>query len=56
MASDEGTSGEIEHQAAIHLAVEVEVEVIESFLRISERGLFYSSLQQAIASNNGSRQ
>jgi hypothetical protein len=49
VASDEGTGSEIEHQAAIHLAVEVEVEVIESFLSVSELGLFFSSLQQSLA-------
>jgi hypothetical protein len=52
MASDEGTGGEIEHQTAIHLSVEVEVEVIESFLRVSELGLFFSSLQQSLATTS----
>lgn len=52
MASDEGTGREIEHQTSIHLAVEVEVEVIESFLGVSELGLFFSSLQQSLATTN----
>jgi len=41
MASDEGTGSEIEHQTAIHLTVEVEIEVIEGLLRVSELGLFF---------------
>jgi len=52
MTSDEGTSGEIEHQTAIHLAVEVEVEVIESFLSVSELSLFFSSLQQSLTATS----
>src|ERR1700722_10683915 len=52
MASDEGAGSEIEHQTTIHLAVEVEVEVIESFVRVSERGLFFSSFQQSIATTS----
>ena|SRR6478609_4230760 len=52
MASDEGTGSQIEHQTAIHLSVEVEVEVIESFLRVSERGLFCSALQQSLATTS----
>jgi len=43
------TGSEIEHQTAIHLAVEVEIEGIESLLRVSEFGLFFSSLQQSLA-------
>jgi len=45
VARDEGTGSQIEHQAAIHFSVEVEVEVIESFVRVAELGLFFSSLQ-----------
>jgi hypothetical protein len=52
VASDEGAGSEIEHQAAIHLAVEVEVEVIESFLSVSEGGLFFSSLQQSLTATS----
>jgi hypothetical protein len=43
---------EIEHQTAIHLTVEVEIEVIEALLRVSELGLFFSSLQQSLATTS----
>jgi hypothetical protein len=37
MASDEGGAGsEIKDQAAIHLAIEVEVEIVECLLRIAK--------------------
>jgi hypothetical protein len=49
VASDEGTGSQVEDQTAIHLSVEVEVEVIESFLSVSELGLFFSALQQSLA-------
>jgi hypothetical protein len=49
VASDEGTGSQIEHQTAVHFSLEVEVEVIESFLSVSELGLFLSSLQQSLA-------
>src|SRR5208282_429434 len=52
VASDEGAGGEIEHETAIHLAVEAEVKVIESFLSVSERGLFVSSLQQSLTATS----
>ena len=49
MASDEGGGGKIEDQAAIHLLVEGEVEVIEGLLRVAELGLLFPPLQQALA-------
>ena len=49
MAGDEGASGEIEDQAAIHLLIESEVEVIESLLGVAELGLLFPPLQQALA-------
>jgi hypothetical protein len=52
VARDEGTGSQIEHQAAIHFSVEVEVEVIESFVRVAELGLFFSSLQQSLATTS----
>src|SRR5437660_706384 len=52
MASDEGAAGEIEDQAAVHLLVEVEVEVVERFLCIAELGLLFPPLQQALAATS----
>ena len=52
VARDEGTGSQIEHQAAIHFSVEAEVEVIESFLNVSELGLFFSPLQQSFATTS----
>src|SRR5208282_4507192 len=49
VACDEGASGQIEDQAAIHLLVESEVEVVESFVRVAELGLLFPPLQQALA-------
>src|SRR3974390_3111889 len=49
MATDEGASGQIEDQAAVHLLVEVEVEVVEGLLRVAKLGLLFSSLQQPFA-------
>src|SRR6266704_950050 len=46
MASDKSSGGEVEDQATIHLLVEVEVEVIEGFLRVAKLGLFFPSLQR----------
>src|SRR5258708_28894942 len=37
--ADEGTCGQVEYQAALHLGIEVEVEVIKRLLRITEGGL-----------------
>ena len=47
--ADEGAGGKVEHQTAIHLRIEVEVEVVERLLRIAEGGLFAPPLQQAVA-------
>src|SRR5579885_293648 len=49
MAGDEGASGEVEDQAAIHFLVEVEVEVVEGLLGVAELGLLFPPLQQALA-------
>src|SRR5580704_17608056 len=46
---DEGAGGQIEDQAAIHLRVETEVEIIKSSLRVAEGGLLAPPLQQTIA-------
>jgi hypothetical protein len=46
---DEVSGGEIEDEAAVHLLVEVEVEVVERFLRIAKRGVFSAAFQQTIA-------
>ena len=44
--------GQIEDQTAIHLLVEVEVEVIEGLLRVAKLGLLCPALQQAIAATS----
>src|ERR1022692_4704467 len=49
VARDEGASGQIEDQAAIHLLVESEVEVVEGLVRVAELGLLFPPLQQALA-------
>src|SRR5260370_40041049 len=52
MASDEGAGGQVEEQTAIHLLVEVEVEVVEAPLWIAKLGLLGPSLQQAISATS----
>ena len=47
--ADEGARGQVEDQTAIHLRIEVEVEVVERLLRIAEGGLFAPALQQSVA-------
>ena len=37
------------HQAAIHLRVEGEVEVVQSLVRVAEGGLFAPAIQQSLA-------
>jgi len=49
VARDEGASAQIEDQAAIHLLVESEVEVVEGLLGVAELGLLFPPLQQALA-------
>jgi hypothetical protein len=49
VACDERASGQIEDQAAIHLIVESEVEVVESLVGVAELGLLFPPLQQALA-------
>jgi len=46
--ADEGTSCQIEYQAAIHLRVEGEVEVVQSLVRVPEGGLFAPPIQQSL--------
>ena len=45
MAGNEGAGSQIEDQAAIHLLVEVEVEVVESLLGVTELRLLAAALQ-----------
>jgi len=47
--SHEGPAGKIKRQTAIHLGVEVEVEVIECFVKVTKGSLLFSALQQAVA-------
>src|SRR5436853_7268604 len=49
-AADESTGGQIKHQTAIHLLVEVKVEVVQSLIRVAEFRLFFASLQKPVAS------
>src|SRR5260370_33385482 len=49
MASDEGAGGQVEDQTAIHLLIEVEVEVVEAPLGVAKLGLLCPALEQAIA-------
>ena len=49
VARDERASGQIEDQAAIHLLIESEVEVVEGLLGVAELGLLFPPLQQALA-------
>src|SRR5439155_22668627 len=46
--SDEAGGGEVEDEAAVHLLVEVEVEVIECLLRIAELGGLSATVQQTV--------
>src|SRR5271157_4443578 len=48
-ARDKAGSSQIEDQAAIHLLVEGEVEVVEGLLGVAELRLFFPPLQQALA-------
>jgi hypothetical protein len=52
MASDEGAGGQVEDQTAIHLLVEVEVEVVEAPLWVAKLGLLGPALQQTIAATS----
>jgi hypothetical protein len=48
-AIDEGAGGQIEDQAAVHLGVEGEVEVVEGLVGIAEAGVFAAPFQQRSA-------
>ena len=52
MTRDEGAGGQVEDQAAVHLLVEVEVEVVEGSLRVAKLGLLGPAFQQAIAATS----
>jgi hypothetical protein len=52
MASNEGAGGQVEDQTAIHLLVEVEVEVVDGCLRVAKLSLLGPALQQAIAATS----
>ena len=49
MARHELSGGQIENQAPIHLLVEIEIEVVERFLWITELRLFSPPFQQSVA-------
>jgi hypothetical protein len=42
---DESAGRQIEHQAAVHLLIKAEVEVVEGLLRVAKLGLLCSTLQ-----------
>src|SRR5580693_2281401 len=48
---DEGAGGQIEDQAAIHLRVETEVEIIKSSLWVAKGSLFTPPLQQTVTAS-----
>ena len=48
MVGDKGAGGQLKDQAAIHLFVEVEIEVVEGPERVAELGLFAPAFQHAI--------
>jgi len=43
---DEGAGGEVEDDAAIHLRVEGEIEIVERFVSVAETGLLAAALEQ----------
>ena len=47
--SDPACRGQIEDQIAVHLGVELEVEVVQALVGIAELRLFVASLQQPLA-------
>ena len=47
--ADEGTGGQVKHQAAIHLRVESEVEVVQSLVRVAEGRMFAPAIQESLA-------
>src|SRR5258705_11701732 len=46
--ADEGTGGQVKHQAAVHLRVEGEVEVVQRLVRVAEGGLFAPPIQESL--------
>src|SRR5581483_544793 len=48
---DESASRQIEDQAAIHLGVEVKVEIVERFLRIAKLSLLATAIEQTLAAS-----
>jgi hypothetical protein len=48
MPGNEGAGGQFKDQAAVHLLVEVEVEVVECLKRVAELGLLAAALQHAV--------
>jgi hypothetical protein len=48
---NESGRGQIEDQAAVHLLVKGEVEVIERLVRIAEAGLFAAPFQQSVGAS-----
>src|ERR1035441_10200429 len=47
--ADEGTGCQVKHQAAIHLRIEGEVEVVQLLVRVAECGLLAPAIQQSLA-------
>ena len=49
--ADESAGSQIEDQTAIHFRVEIEVELVESLLRVPELGQFAPPLEQSLAAS-----
>ena len=47
--ADEGAGSQVEDQAAIHLLIEGEVEVVQSLVRVAEGGLLAAPVEQPLA-------
>src|SRR5580700_3431900 len=47
--ADEGAGGQVEDQTAIHLGVEIEVELVEGLVRVAELGLLAPAVEQPLA-------
>ena len=47
-ARDESAGGQIEHQTAVHLRIESEIEVVQRLVGVAKAGLLSAALQQAI--------
>src|SRR5436305_310677 len=49
--ADEAAGRQIENQAAVHLGIEGEIEIVECPAGVAEAGLFAPALQQSVAAS-----